>query len=135
VSSIEKLDKALIEQFASGGAILRGQPFALSSGTAVAVTAATGAATHIALDAAASSGLQIRGVALGSPAVVMTLVGTGDCTEGLPAVACANGATDVTLASVTGAVRSLGIWRETGVVSDMRPLYVGAASYFRAPAT
>jgi len=36
---------------------------------------------------------------------------------------------------VTGAVRSLGIWRETGVAGDIRPLYTGAASYFRAPAS
>lgn len=132
----EKLDKALIEVFTSTAAILRGQAVLLASETTcTAVTTTAGLATHIALDAAGASGAQVRCVALGSPAIVPCLVGTGGGTINLPAVATSDGATDTTLASVTGAVRSLGIWRETGVAGDIRPLYTGAASYFRAPAT
>lgn len=133
MSNLEKLDKALIETFIATAAIKKGQAFAQSGTTATAVTTAAGLATHIALDAVAT-GERVRGVALGSPAVVMALVGTGGCTENLPAAATADGATNVVLASVIGAVRSLGLWKETGVLNDLRPLYVGAASYFRAPA-
>lgn len=132
----EKLDKGLVELLAATAAVSRGQAVLKASATTcTAVTTAAGLATHIALDAAAAEGDKIRCVALGSPVIVPALVGTGGCTINLPAVATTDGATDVTLASVTGAVRSLGIWGETGVAADIRPLYIGAASYFRAPAS
>jgi hypothetical protein len=131
-----KLDKALIETFAVTAAVLQGQAVLLASATTcTATTTASGLATHIALDAGPTAGDKIRCVPLGTNAIVPCLVGTGGCTINLPAVATTNGATDVTLATVTGAVRSLGLWRETGVAGDYRPLYVCAASYFRAPAS
>lgn len=136
MSSYEKLDKSIIEVFTSTAAISRGQAVLLASATTcTAVTTASGLATHIALDAATASGQQVRCVPLGSNAIVMALVGTGGCTINLPAAATTDGATDVTLATVIGAVRSLGLWRETGVAGDLRPLAVCSASYFRAPAS
>jgi hypothetical protein len=136
MSNYEQLEKARIDTFTVTAAVLKGQPILRATATTcTAVTTASGLATHIALDAGASAGDRIRAVPLGSNAVVMALVGTGGCTINLPAVATTDGCTDVALATVTGAVRSLGIWVETGVAADLRPLDISYASYFRAPAT
>jgi hypothetical protein len=101
-----------------------------SDGTIIVVEAAAigDNAIGIARDGGAALST-IRVDHFGFPGVVAALVGTGGCTAGAPAKFVADGATNATVGGATTKLVVYGQWLETGVVGDLAPLNLAAASF------
>ena len=116
--------------------VREGMPIIIAAGTMVEATAQATAATGIAIgmeDQAdpgagpwtAIAGTMVNYVRLGSPCVVKTRVGAGGATVNVEAVCAAAGAQDYTLANGANVTTVLGVWAESGLVNDLRGLWIG----------
>ena len=130
---------ALIESgvVAVGNTIRQGMPVVFAAGFLVESVAqgtiAVGIAESIENQAntttpwTAAAGTTVNFVRLGSNCIVKCRVGAGAATVNVSAVCAAAGAQDYAIAAGANAARILGTWAETGVVNDLRGLYVGDA--------
>jgi hypothetical protein len=138
----EVLDKAIIKPFrvTAGETVAKGRPVDFNSGTVQHATAIGDDSIGIALqdgdgDAAnpmgaiGAPGHTIKVAILGSNAIVKAKVGTGGCTQGAPARATTDGATNLTVGGGTTKAVCLGQWLATGVVGDLQPLNLAAAGF------
>lgn len=75
----------------------------------------------------AVAGTRVNYVRLGSPCVVPCRVGAAGCTLNNDAICAAAGGVNYALAAGANVTTCIGKWTETGLVNDLRGLYVGAA--------